>query len=111
MVQKMKTTIVYCLLLLLISPLSSATNPNDLRRPLTTKFVARQAEKLIRELNLFPKESINVVQDGHPSYVGPKLVEKRFRFPNIADSGIPVEELGHHAGYYQIEHSYDARYV
>lgn len=109
MVQKMKTTIVYCLLLLLISPLSSATNPNDFRRPLTTKFVARQAEKLIRELNLFPKESINVVQDGHPSYVGPKLVEKRFRFPNIADSGIPVEELGHHAGYYQIEHSYDAR--
>ncbi|MFS8003611.1 hypothetical protein Hanom_Chr13g01215951 [Helianthus anomalus] len=40
-----------------------------------------------------------------------KLVEKRFVFPNFVDSsGASVEELGHHAGYYKIEHSYAARY-
>ncbi|KAG6734371.1 hypothetical protein I3842_01G270000 [Carya illinoinensis] len=68
-----------------------------------------QAEKLIRELNLFPKHDLNVI-DGRDYAPQPKkLVEKPLRFPNLLGSGVPVEDLGHHAGYYNIEHSHAAR--
>ncbi|XP_028064300.1 kynurenine--oxoglutarate transaminase-like [Camellia sinensis] len=59
-----------------------------------------QGEKLIRELNFFPKESINIV-------------EKRFKFPNFVDpdvSDVSAVDLGHHAGYYTIQHSHAARF-
>uniref|UniRef100_A0A5B6YKB7 Carboxypeptidase n=1 Tax=Davidia involucrata TaxID=16924 RepID=A0A5B6YKB7_DAVIN len=102
----MKDLIFLALLGLLLSPLSSAT----LRIPSNAKFPSFQAEKLIRELNLFPKESINIVDhdDGSAS-IGPKIVEKRFKFPNLADPSVSVEDLGHHAGYYKIQHSHAAR--
>lgn len=101
-------TIFLSLLFLFLSPphLSSATkltltNPN---------FPTTQAEKLIRELNLFPKESINVIDVDDSSIVRPRIVEKAFKFPNLADPrGVSVEDLGHHAGYYQIQHSHAAR--
>ncbi|KAG2729778.1 hypothetical protein I3843_01G260500 [Carya illinoinensis] len=68
-----------------------------------------QAEKLIRELNLFPTHDLNVI-DGRDYAPQPKkLVEKPLRFPNLLGSGVPVEDLGHHAGYYNIEHSHAAR--
>ncbi|CAK9159679.1 unnamed protein product [Ilex paraguariensis] len=104
---EMKRNLVFLsLLALLISPLSSAT----LRIPSDAKFPSTQAEKLIRELNLFPKESINVVDQDHSSALtGSKLVEKRFKFPNLADSGESTEDLGHHAGYYPIQHSRGAK--
>ncbi|KAI7751162.1 hypothetical protein M8C21_017138, partial [Ambrosia artemisiifolia] len=38
------------------------------------------------------------------------IFEKPFKFPNFAGAdGVTVEELGHHAGYYQIQHSNDAQ--
>ncbi|GMP65007.1 hypothetical protein CsSME_00025990 [Camellia sinensis var. sinensis] len=37
-----------------------------------------------------------------------KIVEKRFKFPNFADPDVSAEDLGHHAGYYTIQHSYAA---
>ncbi|KAK9126607.1 hypothetical protein Scep_015453 [Stephania cephalantha] len=37
------------------------------------------------------------------------IVEKRFTFYSLGDSGASVEDLGHHAGYYRIKHSYAAR--
>ncbi|OVA17989.1 Peptidase S10 [Macleaya cordata] len=76
-----------------------------MRIPSSANFPTTQAEKLIRQLNLFPKDAEAVDE----SVVAPKIVEKRFRFPNLADSGVSVEDLGHHAGYYKIEHSHAAR--
>ncbi|KAI3751529.1 hypothetical protein L2E82_22617 [Cichorium intybus] len=78
-----------------------------------SNFPSTQARKLIRDLNLFPKHSINIVDrdvTNRSSIPSSKLVEKPFKFPNFVDSdGVTLEELGHHAGYYQIEHSHDAQ--
>ncbi|GMP29247.1 hypothetical protein CsSME_00004441 [Camellia sinensis var. sinensis] len=45
-----------------------------------------RGEKLIRELNFFPKESINIVDPNNVSTapVASRIVEKRFKFPNFA---------------------------
>ena len=69
------------------------------------------AKKLIRELNLFPKEEVNVVDESRVSFPeDPKLVEKRFKLPNLAvPAEVSVEDLGHHAGYYKLANSHDAR--
>ncbi|KAB1219028.1 Serine carboxypeptidase-like 49 [Morella rubra] len=58
--------------------LSSAKLPEDIRLA-RSNLPSVQAEKLIRELNLFPKDDINVI-DGRDSSPEPKkIVEKRFR--------------------------------
>ena len=101
----MKSVICLSFLLLLLSPLSSAA----LWLPSNAKFPSFQAEKLIRELNLFPKESINIVDRYVSAPIGPRIVERRFKFPDLADSSVSAEDLGHHAGYYKIEHSHAAR--
>ncbi|GFZ14695.1 similar to SERINE CARBOXYPEPTIDASE-LIKE 49 [Actinidia rufa] len=93
------------LVILLVSPLSSATRP--LRS--TVNFPSRQTEKLIRELNLFPKEPINIVHGDDSGPARPRSVEKRFKFPTLASPSASIEELGHYAGYYKIEHSHSAR--
>lgn len=95
------------LILILISPLSSSST---IQFPSNSEFPSTQAEKLIRELNLFPKSSINIIDHDDAPPIGPRIVEKRFKFPNLADNSVSVEDLGHHAGYYQIQHSYAARY-
>ncbi|CAH9116022.1 unnamed protein product [Cuscuta europaea] len=78
--------------------------------PLSSSLHSSLAEKLIRELNLFPNESINIVDRISPSAASrnPRIVEKRFTFPNLADSSVSIEDLGHHAGYYKIENSFAA---
>lgn len=74
-----------------------------------------RAEKLIRELNLFPKLDVNVIDGGDSTLTaadGPSIVERKFMFPNIlSDGGATVEDLGHHAGYYKLPKSNGARYV
>lgn len=74
-----------------------------------------QAKKFIKELNLFPKEDVNVIEGREsPLLAGTekKLVEKRIKFPNLeVPDGFSVDDLGHHAGYYKIANSYDARYL
>ena len=99
------------LLLLLTLTFSWTTYANNhLHLSSTANFPKQQAEKLIRSLNLFPKDSINIApQDS--SFVTPKIVEKQFSFPSLGYSGPSIEELGHHAGYYQLPHSKAARYV
>ncbi|KMT07962.1 hypothetical protein BVRB_6g144960 [Beta vulgaris subsp. vulgaris] len=90
--------------LLFFLPLSSA------RFSIYDEF---QPDNSIRELNLFPKKSVNIINgsdNGDFSHDGPKLVERRFKFPNFYDpKDANVEELGHHAGYFQIEHARNAR--
>ncbi|CAN4114996.1 unnamed protein product [Withania somnifera] len=92
------------LLLFVLSPSSSL----KIREP--SKFASEQAEKLIHELNLFPKESVNIVdRDPYPTDEASRIVEKRFAFPNLVNSSVSFEDLGHHAGYYKIKHSLAAR--
>ncbi|PRQ58726.1 hypothetical protein RchiOBHm_Chr1g0362451 [Rosa chinensis] len=44
-----------------------------------------------------------------PSPPGKSIVEKRFTVPNVVgESGVSVDDLGHHAGYFKIEHSHAA---
>ncbi|CAJ1979244.1 unnamed protein product [Sphenostylis stenocarpa] len=67
-----------------------------------------QAEKFIRSLNLFPKDSANnSVKGDNAGFVPGKIVEKKFSF--FGDSGPSVQDLGHHAGYYSLPHSKAAR--
>ncbi|XP_038679129.1 serine carboxypeptidase-like isoform X2 [Tripterygium wilfordii] len=107
---KMETLTLVSLVLLpllLCSSLSSANLIDDLQlaRP---NFPKVKAEKMIRELNLSPKEDVNVIE-GRDSVEEPRIVERRFRFPNLTESAVSVEDLGHHAGYYKVAHSHDAR--
>lgn len=101
------------LILLLLTPLASTTTLS-LDNP---TFPSTDAKNMIRDFNLFPKQSINIVEDGDDTVVrssvaDKKLVEKRFMFPDFVDlNGVSVDDLGHHAGYYQIEHSHAARYI
>ncbi|KAK7393008.1 hypothetical protein VNO78_21458 [Psophocarpus tetragonolobus] len=96
---------LFILHLLLLLPLffSSSTRAFD--------DVALHAKNLIRDLNLFPDADVNVaaVADSIPQ--PRRIVEKRLRFPNLigSDSEPSVEDLGHHAGYYPIQHSQAAR--
>ncbi|KAI7735992.1 hypothetical protein M8C21_022404 [Ambrosia artemisiifolia] len=98
------------LLLLILVPNASPTTLT-LDNP---SFPSTIAKQMIRDFNLFPQHSVNIVDDDHllPSLtVGENnLVEKRLKFPDFVDlNGVSVDDLGHHAGYYQIEHSHAAR--
>ncbi|KAJ0726389.1 putative carboxypeptidase C [Helianthus annuus] len=100
----------FSLLLLLLLSLLYLSPATSFRFP-ETRSPATQAQKFIRDLNLFPKHSVNILA-GHATNASfrAKIVEKPFRFPNFVDAdGVSVEDLGHHAGYYQIQHSNDAQ--
>lgn len=82
----------------------------------STTFPKLQAERLIRQLNLFPKHPFNLrveEDDGLSVEDESGLVEKRFEMSGLlsGDPGTTVEDLGHHAGYYRLPHSKDARCV
>ncbi|KAK7344845.1 hypothetical protein VNO77_14992 [Canavalia gladiata] len=95
-------------LLLFLSPSTSSASDDEIQ-------MALNAKKLIRNLNLFPDDDVNVVPTANSSVQPLKIIEKRLRFPNLiasdsdSDSRASVEDLGHHAGYYPIEHSHAAR--
>ncbi|KAG9441736.1 hypothetical protein H6P81_017590 [Aristolochia fimbriata] len=99
--------LLFASLLLIFSPPSSSVSHDDhLILPPNSNFPSQQAETLIRHLNLFPKDA-NVESVDSPL---PKIVEKRFQFPGLtAKAGVSVDDLGHHAGYYKLAHSHDAR--
>uniref|UniRef100_A0A7N0ZX43 Carboxypeptidase n=1 Tax=Kalanchoe fedtschenkoi TaxID=63787 RepID=A0A7N0ZX43_KALFE len=72
-------------------------------------YAMQQAERLVNSFNLSPKRPVNIIHDEAVKPAG--LVERRFTFPGLADpsSNASVADLGHHAGYYPIKHSYDAK--
>ncbi|KAL6276199.1 hypothetical protein ACE6H2_019800 [Prunus campanulata] len=100
------------LLSLLLLPYFSAAFPSNgpLHLSSTPKL---QAEKFIRDLNLFPNDEINTIPHKtslDEAFAGPMLVEKQFKMPFLgAASGPSVQELGHHAGYYRLPNSKAAR--
>ncbi|OWM70229.1 serine carboxypeptidase-like [Punica granatum] len=103
------TSLLLCLLV--ASPFSSALLLDP--RFAGSHFPSVHAEKLIRQLNLSPKEDLNVVKGGDGSSGlagGKRIAERKLRFPNFGvGSGFSVDDLGHHAGYYKLDHSHDAR--
>ncbi|XP_074587544.1 serine carboxypeptidase-like [Curcuma longa] len=89
--------------------------PDHLRLPSTAAFPRATAEKLIRALNLIPKDasiqSSSAAGGGSSSVSGSSqngIFERRFRFPGLS-GGASADDLGHHAGYYRLPHTYDAR--
>ncbi|XP_038705565.1 serine carboxypeptidase-like 47 isoform X3 [Tripterygium wilfordii] len=58
----------------------------------------------LQRLELFSEADINITNNAHP-----RLVQKRLRLPFAVDSGPPVEERGHYAGYYHLPHTRGAR--
>jgi serine carboxypeptidase-like clade 4 len=72
-----------------------------------------EAKKLVRDLNLFPDVNLNIADAANSSSsLDPhgKIVEKRLKFPNLVnDDDVSVEDFGHYAGYYPIQHSHAAR--
>ncbi|XP_022990308.1 serine carboxypeptidase-like [Cucurbita maxima] len=114
--QEMNGSICVCILLslLILSPASALAGIFDDPSIPSFNFPSDQAEKLIRELNLFPKSDANIIHRSieNSSLIATgskKIVERRLRFPILGDSEVSLEDLGHHAGYYKIEHSHDAR--
>nr|GME18570.1 serine carboxypeptidase-like [Ipomoea batatas] len=70
----------------------------------------RRAEKMIRQLNLFPLHDLNRGPTHSPAGAdSPRLVEKKLKLNLLGDSGASVEDLGHHAGYYRLPGTVDAR--
>ena len=68
-----------------------------------------QAERLIRSLNLSPKKAVNL-DVSHGEAVAPRMIEKSLEFPFLdGSSGTSIQDLGHHAGYFRLAHSIDAR--
>lgn len=91
-------------IILLFSPIASVVGL--LRAPPNMALIS--AERMIRDLNLFPNHPINIVDDEVASPEAGKIVERRLRFPDSVDPNA-AQQLGHHAGYYKIEHSHGAR--
>ncbi|KAK1314549.1 Serine carboxypeptidase 3 [Acorus calamus] len=90
------------LLSLLLIP---SVSPSDF--PFGATFPSIQAEKLIKELNLSPKDAVPTSNGGDESK---RIVERGFKIPGLLGSeDVSVKDLGHHAGYYRLSHSYDAR--
>ncbi|XP_027163790.1 serine carboxypeptidase-like [Coffea eugenioides] len=102
---------ILVLLFVLLSPLSSHA---FLRLPPNAYFPSVHAEKLIRQLNLFPKQLINIADHDPLSSSSfseaEKIVERPLKLSNlVSDPSVTVQDLAHHAGYFKIEHSHAAR--
>nr|XP_010920652.1 serine carboxypeptidase-like [Elaeis guineensis] len=103
------TPLALVVLLLLLLP--SSVNPRRSPRRAYPRSPFRFAEDLIRDLNLQPViQEIEGEQKGD-DFSSPRLVEKRLNLEILGESGseIPIEQLGHHAGYYRLEHTHAAK--
>jgi len=84
--------------------------PSSAPRHLAPRFPRSTAVDLIRALNLHPADASPrpVPADGAPAPAG-TLVERPIRLAALAGEGSSVEDLGHHAGYYRLPNTHDAR--
>ncbi|KAJ8768608.1 hypothetical protein K2173_023512 [Erythroxylum novogranatense] len=99
-----------CLFVFIISLKSEAMSPDEPECFSSTSNSPRgRAEKLIRDLNLFPKHGINIGIDDDSLVGAPVIVEKQFSFDLLGDIAPSVKDLGHHAGYYRLPHTKAAR--
>ncbi|XP_073156661.1 serine carboxypeptidase-like [Henckelia pumila] len=71
-----------------------------------------QAERLIRSFNLSPKHGMNNhvgEVSGYRFANESRIVERKIKFPFVLETRGSISDLGHHAGYYRIQHSEAAR--
>ena len=109
--------LVVALLSLSLVLLASSSNPNP--RPNLSRAYHRAprrfAADLIRDLNLFPggiDGSADEIEGGGGGLSSsPRIMEKKLNLEILGDIGsdVSVEELGHHAGYYRLEHTHAAK--
>lgn len=90
-----------------LSPNFFLQSHNDIISP--KKLQLTMGEKLIRQLNLFPKHDINIVSSKDNNYEN-KLFEKKLDLSYLGDSGATVQDLGHHAGYFPLINTKSARF-
>ncbi|PIA29125.1 hypothetical protein AQUCO_06200013v1 [Aquilegia coerulea] len=111
MMKNISFLILLSIFLACLNQLSSANFfSNDVQLSLDAKFPTREAEILIKQLNLTPRDAQLAEKETEEGVLKAKtIVEKRFKFPNFGYSGVSVDDLGHHAGYYKLQHSHDAR--
>ncbi|KAJ0970148.1 hypothetical protein J5N97_023025 [Dioscorea zingiberensis] len=94
-------------LLLLSSP--AALISQALTLPSDAAFPSTQAERLIRALNLFPKDlSADSGTAADHLTNARTIVERPFSLPGLTE-GDSIEDLGLHAGYYGLPHSHAAK--
>uniref|UniRef100_A0A453MUF5 Carboxypeptidase n=1 Tax=Aegilops tauschii subsp. strangulata TaxID=200361 RepID=A0A453MUF5_AEGTS len=97
------------LLLLLAAVCLLAGAADALRLPPDASFPGAQAERLIRALNLLPGASSGrggKVGAGAEDVAPGQLLERRVTLPGLPEG---VSDLGHHAGYYRLPNTHDAR--
>ena len=84
--------------------------PSSAPRHLAPRFPRSAAVDLIRALNLHPADASPrpAAADGAPAPAG-TLVERPIRLASLAAEGTSVKDLGHHAGYYRLPNTHDAR--
>ncbi|KAG2645323.1 hypothetical protein PVAP13_2KG363470 [Panicum virgatum] len=84
--------------------------PSSAPRHLAPRFPRSAAVDLIRPLNLHPADASPrpAAADGAPAPAG-TLVERPIRLASLAAEGTSVKDLGHHAGYYRLPNTHDAR--
>lgn len=101
---------VFLFLLFFLSPSYSIGGRHRARARARSLF--RSAESLIRDFNLLPgiQELGAEIEEEDPS--SPHLFERRLNLPILGESGleVPIEQLGHYAGYYRLEHTHAAKY-
>ncbi|XP_077214259.1 serine carboxypeptidase-like [Tasmannia lanceolata] len=98
------------LALLLLLSLTSFSFPSSSQSHISSNPSSHLnfAENLIRDLNLLPGfPEIG----GEKDSLGPRLVERKINLDIHGDIGsnVSVEDLGHHAGYYRLENTHNAR--
>ncbi|XP_071708237.1 serine carboxypeptidase-like [Rutidosis leptorrhynchoides] len=80
-----------------------------------SQSLKKTGRQLIKELNLHPNLEVNVFKsktdflDDELKVSETGLVEKRLSLDVLGDSGPMVSDLAHHAGYYRLQHTIDAR--
>ncbi|KAH9326159.1 hypothetical protein KI387_006337 [Taxus chinensis] len=99
---------VYAVFLLFLCAWTSPSFADDMRLPDSARFPQAQAERLIKALNLMP--GFADVQEEYDDG-GPRLVERNINLNIGGHSGseATLDDLGHHAGYFQLEHTHAAK--
>ncbi|KAH0463390.1 hypothetical protein IEQ34_007972 [Dendrobium chrysotoxum] len=98
----------FLLLFFLFTSLCAAGEiADDLSLPVDAGFPAFTAKKLIRALNLVPKD-LSPDHATAADVLPGSIIERPLRLSGFSNES-SVEDLGHHAGYYRLPHSHDAR--
>ncbi|KAK8995313.1 hypothetical protein V6N11_069751 [Hibiscus sabdariffa] len=104
----MDSTFPQNLLFLSLFVLFSAFSAKPISQASSSSLATLEAEKLIKALNLSPKDVVNAGSN-EVAVQTSQLVEKQFMFPVAGAPGPSAQELGHYAGYYKLPHTIAAR--